>query len=450
MKKILVLLLAITMVMSLVACGNASSGDTDNANNNTNVEEDQAEDTNTEDTNTETVDVVADGDTYKIGVIIPLSGNFSFFAAYFSPILDIYIEELNANGGINGHTVELIYKDNQGDPAITAQRLDELLDENVSAVVGPFMDTCGPVAAQWATENKIPVIMCCALSTEIGMANASDYVFVAGSSAWAWAKVFANAVNEAGYENVYYVGNEGGVPDDVYKFFWEEMNKLNPNVKDVGTTRLSGSESDLSNVITSIMAKEADVIVTSLTGGTAITFIQQGSQFGAFDDSDLFGVYIAGADHTSAISTNYPVGNVWAIDWFPINFSFAQDWAKEVYEAAGQTEPNGASLNFYYALDSVCNALGSMAFEDRLDSDALVKALEEVKIISPIDGEEVYYTSYSHQLIFPMYFSGTAFSEDWGGIALSDENDYQVYGAEVYPTEEEWTNKAAELGYSLN
>ena len=126
---------------------------------------------------------------YKIGVVIPLSGNFAFFSAYFSAILDIYAEKLNAEGGINGHPVELIYKDNQGDPTITAQRLDELLEEKVSAVVGPFMDTCGAAAAQWASENKIPVVMCCGLSTEIGMANASDYVFIAGSSPWAWARV---------------------------------------------------------------------------------------------------------------------------------------------------------------------------------------------------------------------------------------------------------------------
>lgn len=56
------------------------------------------------------------------------------------------MKDLNEAGGINGHPVELVYKDNQGDATITAQRLDELLEENVSAVIGPFMDTCGPAA----------------------------------------------------------------------------------------------------------------------------------------------------------------------------------------------------------------------------------------------------------------------------------------------------------------
>lgn len=388
-------------------------------------------------------------ETYKIGVVIPLSGNFAFFSAYFSPILDIFADELNAAGGINGHPVELVYKDNQGDPTITAQRLDELLEEQVSAVVGPFMDTCGSAAAQWASENKIPVVMCCGLSTEIGMANASDYVFIAGSSPWAWARVFANAVNDAGYSSAYYVGNEGGVPDDVYHFFWEEMAKLNPEVKDAGSVRLSGTESDLSSVITSIMMTDPDVVFTSLTGGGAITFISQAEQFGLYDDIDMYGVYIEGADHTESLGDSYPCGSIWAIDWFPVNFASTQDWAKKIYEAAGNVIPNGASFNFYMAAATVCEALSTLSYEDRFDSDALVDALENVKVASPLDGFECYYTSYSHQMVFPMYFSGSAFSADWGNIALPDESDYKMYGAEVYPTEEEWLSKAAELGYDL-
>lgn len=443
MKKILAYLLVLVFCLSMTACGSDSN------NGNTPGSTEGQKGSTEETPASASGDDLASTDSYKIGVVIPLSGDFAFFSSYFSPILDIYVQNLNEAGGINGHKVELVYKDNQGNPTITAQRLDELLDENVSAVIGPFMDTCGPAAAQWATENKIPVVMCCALSTEIGMANASDYVFCAGSSAWAWAKVFAKAVKEAGYENVYYVGNEGGVPDDVYNFFWEEMAKLDSTVKNAGSVRLSGTESDLSSVITSVMSSKPDTIVTSLTGGGAITFIQQGSQFGLFDDSDLYGVYIAGADHTESIGANFPAGKIWSIDWFPIDFSFTQDWAKEIYEAAGNVIPNGASLNFYYACDAVCQALATMDYDKRLDSDALVAAMETIKIKSPIDDTEVYFTDYSHQLVFPMYFCGTVFSEDWGNIALCDENDYTVYGAESYPTEEEWRAKAAELGYEL-
>lgn len=425
-KQIVALLLSVILCLSMAACENTPS------------------DTSESGSDSGSSSATADG-VYKLGVLIPQSGDLAFFANYFTPILDIYIEGVNANGGINGHEVQLIYKDDQGDPAITAQRLDELKDENVSAVIGPFMDTCGPVAAQWAEENKIPVVMCCALATDTGLENSSRYVFTAGSSAWAWAKVFAAAVKEAGYKSAYYVGNEGGVPDDVYNFFWEEVEKQGIDVIDAGSIRLNGSETDLSSVITTIMAAKPDVVVTSLTANGAVNLIQQGSQFGLFDDTDLFGVYLCDADHTETIGNAFPVGKLWSITWFPISFSEVKDFAQEVYDQSDGMIPCSASLTFYYAADSLCQALAAMEYEDATNADKLVETLESLSMESVLG--EVHYTDYSHQLIFPMYFAGTAFNDDWNGIALPDENDYTVYGAEYYPSEEEWTAKAEELGY---
>lgn len=438
-KKIVALLLTLVFCLSMAACGGSGTSASGAAQSTPDADASAAASGSAQ-------PAVSEDGTYKIGVLLPQSGDLAFFASYFTPILDIYVANLNAEGGINGHAVELVYKDDQGDPAITAQRLDELKDENVSAVIGPFMDTCGPVAAQWAEENQIPVAMCCALATDTGMANTSRYVFTAGSSAWAWAKVFAAAVAEAGHERVYYIGNEGGVPDDVYNFFWEEVEKQGIDVVDAGSTRLSGTETDLSSVITAIMAADPDVVVTSLTANGAVNLIQQGSQFGLFDETDLYGVYLCDADHTETIGDAFPVGDLWSITWFPINFSDVSDFAQEVYAQSDGVIPCSASLTFYYAADSLCQALASLSWEDATNADALVDALENLKMESVLG--EMYYTDYSHQLVFPMYFAGTAFSEEWNGIALPDENDYTVYGAEYYPTEEEWTQKAAELGYT--
>lgn len=38
------------------------------------------------------------GEAYKIGVVIPLSGNFAFFSAYFSPILGYLREGFERSG----------------------------------------------------------------------------------------------------------------------------------------------------------------------------------------------------------------------------------------------------------------------------------------------------------------------------------------------------------------
>lgn len=381
-------------------------------------------------------DSLSEEGTYRIAVMMPLSGNLSFFSGYFKPILDYAVAQKNANGGINGHEVELIYKDDQGDAAIEASALAEVLNEDVCAVIGPFMDTCGPVAAQWAEENHIPVFMCCALATDVGIEYQSDYVFTAGASAWAWAKIYADAVKKNGYTKAYYVAGVGGVPDDVYNFFWQEIEDQGLDVENVGEVRLSGSETDLTSVITSIMASGADVIFSSVTAGSAVNLLQQGNQMGLFDSVPLYGVYINDSDHTESVGDAYPVGDVYSITWFPITFPEAEDFAQEVYSMSDGVIPCSASLTFYYAFDTVCAGLETLSYEEGHDADTLIDTMENITVDSVFG--DVYYTTYSHQLIFPMFFANAQFSDAWNGLAMPDPNDYVEYGAEVFPTEEEW------------
>ena len=126
-KKLIATLLAVVMAVGVLAgCGN------DFGSNETAA---PASDTAIAPAATvEAAEGLDTENTYKVGVLMPLSGDLSFFSAYFQPILDIYQADINANGGINGHALELVYKDTQGDATITAQRLDEMTDEKVTAL----------------------------------------------------------------------------------------------------------------------------------------------------------------------------------------------------------------------------------------------------------------------------------------------------------------------------
>lgn len=436
-KKLMALLMTAAMSLSLLACGSGTTGS---------AETETEETTNTAEETEETAAVVepSEDGTYRVAVVMPLSGDLAFFSAYFKPSLDYLVENINNSGGINGHEVELIYKDDQGDPTIEASALAEILDEDVCAVIGPFMDTCGPVVAQWAEQNHIPVFMCCALATDVGFENQSDYVFTAGSSAWSWAKVYANAVKEKGYKKVYFLANSGSVPDNVRDYFWQEIENLGIEVENAGEIRLSGTETDLTSVITSIMSSGADCVVSSLTGGPAITFLQQGNQMGLFDKTTLLGVYINDSNHSESVADAYPVGSVYSITWFPINYDFASELAQDIYSRSDGVVPCSAGLTFYYALDSIAAALETISYEEGYDGDALVEAVENTTCESAFG--EIYYTDYNHQLVFPLYLANSAMDETYG-MALPDPDDYTEYGVECYPTAEEWAAEGERLGY---
>lgn len=78
------------------------------------------------------------GEPLKIGFISGQTGAFSDLGSAGLNGALLAIEERSANGGINGREVKLIVRDDGHDPVKAKAAMQELLAENVSAIVGPM------------------------------------------------------------------------------------------------------------------------------------------------------------------------------------------------------------------------------------------------------------------------------------------------------------------------
>ena len=101
---------------------------------------------------------LADGDPIKVAFVGPQTGplaGFGLIAKGLQPVID----EANAAGGIDGHQIELIVKDDAYDAARTTTAVQELLEKdkitmsllqvgtpNVASVRQQYEDTCTPQA----------------------------------------------------------------------------------------------------------------------------------------------------------------------------------------------------------------------------------------------------------------------------------------------------------------
>jgi branched-chain amino acid transport system substrate-binding protein len=95
-----------------------------------------------------------------LGDIATLSGpNVIIPSPSVKPTLQAWVDYVNAHGGIHGHPVELIVKDDHGSAAQAVADLNQLIDyDHIVALVG--VDDTG-VEASWENiidEHKIPVI----------------------------------------------------------------------------------------------------------------------------------------------------------------------------------------------------------------------------------------------------------------------------------------------------
>ena len=82
----------------------------------------------------------ASGDTIKIGVMGPLTGNVSVYGQAVVNGASLYLKQVNANGGINGKQIEILTEDEQGDATQAVNCFTKMVDEGITALVGDEVD----------------------------------------------------------------------------------------------------------------------------------------------------------------------------------------------------------------------------------------------------------------------------------------------------------------------
>jgi len=95
----------------------------------------------------------------KVGVPLPLSGPPALFGEPASKGAMMFVEDLNAKGGVLGRKIELIVRDSKADAneAVRVAR-EMILKDNVDFLMGTLTSAEGPAVSVVAKENKIVFI----------------------------------------------------------------------------------------------------------------------------------------------------------------------------------------------------------------------------------------------------------------------------------------------------
>lgn len=101
-------------------------------------------------------------DTIKIGAILAETGP-SFLGVPEANTLRMLTEELNAQGGVNGNTIEMIIKDSGGNPEKAISFAKQLIEEEkVFAIIGPSTSGETMKIKNIAEQAATPLISCAA------------------------------------------------------------------------------------------------------------------------------------------------------------------------------------------------------------------------------------------------------------------------------------------------
>ena len=107
--------------------------------------------------------VIEEGDTYKVGAVFDLTGPTSNLGIPEEYTVDMMVDQINDNGGINGHPLEVIVYDTEGDNDKCALMTTRLIEQDeVLAIIGPTRSGTSLHILDTVTTAEIPLVSCAA------------------------------------------------------------------------------------------------------------------------------------------------------------------------------------------------------------------------------------------------------------------------------------------------
>jgi branched-chain amino acid transport system substrate-binding protein len=99
--------------------------------------------------------------SYKIGGIFAITGRASFLGEPERNSMELLAEQINAQGGVNGHPIELVIYDTEGDATKALLNANKLIEkDNVLAIVGPSLSGTTLAVVPIAEKAQVPLISC--------------------------------------------------------------------------------------------------------------------------------------------------------------------------------------------------------------------------------------------------------------------------------------------------
>ena len=100
---------------------------------------------------------------YKIGGIFSSTGRASFLGDPEKKTMEMMVDQINAAGGIDGHQLEAVIYDSEGDPAKAVSAVNKLIHKDkVIAIIGPSTTPTTMAIVNFVERAKIPLISCAA------------------------------------------------------------------------------------------------------------------------------------------------------------------------------------------------------------------------------------------------------------------------------------------------
>lgn len=117
--------------------------------------------------------------TVKVGVVGPFSGPSATTGRHMLHGIQLAVEQINARGGYMGRTLELVVRDNRGQPELGRKVAQDIVAEGVVATIGFCSTGVAMKALAVFQQARIPLLVPCSTGRSVTSTYpaASSYIF---------------------------------------------------------------------------------------------------------------------------------------------------------------------------------------------------------------------------------------------------------------------------------
>lgn len=369
-KKIISMLVLLTMAVSLLACGSESSAETTTAQGG--------------DETAESKDENGGGETFKIGAFLPLSGASAAYGIEARNGIQLALDYVNENGGFNGADGELVVYDTQCSVEEAVKVVSKLLQEDkVDAMIGSILSS--EIFATGNAINKAGVYMLGTGLSPSWMEEDWPYIFRAALNSADSVPANIEMMKELGYQTAAAFYGQDDASVATYEVFAEVCEEQGIEV--VNSESYDQGDTDYAAQVTNIVNSGAECVFISVIGETAPVIVKQLRQYGfdgiIFDKESFMAtqVEIAGVENSNYTAFTNPYVTYNSVE--EIDIENVKEFAQKYEEVYGEINKTDSA---YRGWDPVLVMWEASKIAGSNDSEALKDATNQIDSLEGLGG----------------------------------------------------------------